>query len=160
MGTQWAYAPGNGAPCLLLGAGARRAAVPIEAVVETMRPLPIAPLPGMPGGLLGVAIVRSTATLVADLATLLGEPKGASDRWVSLRLSASARPLALAARVIGVRALDRDAIEAGRVVPTGVAATFVDAIVAHEGQALAILDVGRILGDVCPGDDRGGAWPR
>lgn len=149
MGIQWATPPEGGAPCLLLAAGSIRAAIPIAAVIETMRPLPLSTL--LSGRLAGVAIVRSAATIVADLSALLGEPRGEADRWVSVR---APRPLALAARVIGVRAIDRRRIALGQALCSGMTAPFVDAIVEHEGAALAILDVARILDDEGGEDER------
>lgn len=86
---------------LVCRAATRRVAVPIEHVVETMRPLPITPLPAQPPFVLGAAVVRGAPTPVIDVASLLGEAAGPSARLVTVR--GGRRPIALAVSdVLGV----------------------------------------------------------
>jgi len=76
----------------------RALALPIEHVVETMRPLPIDPIapgdpigPGDPGAgapacVLGTAQIRGERVRVIDLARLLGRPSGARPgRFITVR---------------------------------------------------------------------------
>lgn len=94
---------------LLCRAGARLCALPVEQVLETMRPLPIEPLAatdavaaGLP--LLGLARVRGGSVPVVDLAALLEQPAQAVERFVLLRVAERRVALAVGA-VLGVRTL-------------------------------------------------------
>ena len=60
-------------------------AIPVAHVVETMRPLPIEPLPHAPPFVAGVAIVRGEPVPVIDGARLLGVPADAPGRFVVVR---------------------------------------------------------------------------
>ncbi|HLV65595.1 MAG TPA: chemotaxis protein CheW [Polyangiaceae bacterium] len=72
----------------------RFCALPLSAVVETMRPLPIAPIRGAHSCVLGAAIVRGAPTPVIDLARLLFEAPGRVSRF--LRVREGPRPVVLA----------------------------------------------------------------
>ena len=130
--------PFAGTACLLLAAGARRAAIPIGAVIETMRPLSITPLAGAPAAVLGVSLVRGAPTLVIDLGALLGEAEPGPDRWVALCWSD--RPTAIACRVIGVRAVPHEEVRAGAATIARAAASFVGSVVVMDGALVTVLD--------------------
>jgi purine-binding chemotaxis protein CheW len=91
---------------LLVRGGDRLCAIPLDHVVETMRPLPTASLDGAPPFVLGVSVVRGEPVPVVDLArALAGDGAGASARYVLVR--AGGRRFALAvSEVSGVVALD------------------------------------------------------
>ncbi len=80
-------------------------ALPAEHVAETMRPLPVEPLAGMPLFIAGVSIVRGAPVPVVDVARLLGGtgplPAG---RFVSIRIGGRRAAIAVDA-VLGVRSL-------------------------------------------------------
>jgi purine-binding chemotaxis protein CheW len=80
-------------------------ALPIEGVVETMRPLPVEPIGQVPPYIRGVTILRGRATVVIDMAHLLGQTASAEPtRFVVVR--AGERRVALAfEEVIDVRAI-------------------------------------------------------
>ncbi len=97
---------------LLCRIGSRVGALALEDVRETMRPLPIEPLPGMPAFVLGVAIVRGCPAPVVDAVRLL-KPAALSStpaisspsaRFVSLKLGERTAVLAVDA-VLDVRSL-------------------------------------------------------
>ena len=91
---------------LVMRSGGLLCALQLGCVVETMRPLPLEPLPNMPHFLLGASVVRGDLIPVVDCAVLLGASSGISRRYVRLRVAA-ARCVALAVEsVLGVRALD------------------------------------------------------
>lgn len=80
-------------------------ALPLSAVVETMRPQPVEPLASAPALVLGVAIVRGEPVPVVDVGALLGSalPRRPS-RFITL--SIEGRTVALSVEgVVGVRNL-------------------------------------------------------
>jgi purine-binding chemotaxis protein CheW len=81
------------------------AGLPLEFVVETMRPLPVAPVADAPDFVTGLSIVRGEPTPVVDAGSLLGFPGEASpSRFVTVR--AGERVVALAVEeVLDVREL-------------------------------------------------------
>jgi purine-binding chemotaxis protein CheW len=85
----------------------RVCALPLQHVIETMRPLPIEALAGVPRPVSGVAIIRGAAMPVVDLAWLLAGEESHPTRFVTV--SADGRRVALAV----------DAVVGVRVIPTG-----------------------------------------
>lgn len=89
----------------------RLCALPIEHVVETLRPLPIEPLAGMPPFVLGLAVVRGAPLPVVDAARVLGAQRGQPERFVIV--VADQRRVALAVDgVLGVRAVAPASLQA------------------------------------------------
>ena len=89
---------------LLVRAGRLTCALPLGGVSETMRPLPLRVLGGVPPYVRGASTIRGRATPVVDLAVLLGGPPlGEPSRYVVLRGSS---PVALAVDAVpGIVAL-------------------------------------------------------
>jgi purine-binding chemotaxis protein CheW len=76
----------------------------LEHVEETMRPLPIEPVAGVPAFVRGLSVVRGSAVPVVDAAALVGGTSAQPTRFVLLK--AGARRIALAVdRVVGVRSI-------------------------------------------------------
>lgn len=92
---------------LLVRAGAHLCAVPLDHVIEILRPQPLRRVMGVPAWIEGLAIIRGVATPVVDAACLLeGQASAEPVRRLAL-LSTSRGPVALGARdVIGVRRFD------------------------------------------------------
>jgi len=79
--------------------------LPLQHVVETMRPLPIASLTGVPAFVRGLAVVRGVAVPVVDAGIILGTdhpPK--PTRFVTLRTGENQVALSVE-EVLGVREL-------------------------------------------------------
>lgn len=96
-------------PCafLLVRAGRTLCALPLGYVIETMRPLPIEPLCGLPSFVRGVSVIRGVPTPVVDLAMLCGLGDGDNvTRFVTVRLGERCVAVAVGA-VFGVRMLER-----------------------------------------------------
>jgi purine-binding chemotaxis protein CheW len=130
--------------CLLVQAGAHACAVPLGAVEETLRPLPCARLPGLPRAVLGLAVVRGESVPVVDLAGALEDAAPPAARWVLARAGGRRVALAVSA-VVGVRALDEDALRAAAARVAGVVAPLVSAVVMLGSRSVAVLDVARAL---------------
>ena len=86
--------------------GARLCALPLEQVVETMRPLATSPVAGAPAFVSGVAIIRGAPVPVIDAAALLGGggARAEAGRLVTVRVGPRHVALAVDA-VLGVRDL-------------------------------------------------------
>jgi len=95
---------------LVYRAGAKLCGLPLEQLLESMRPLPTEPLAGLPDFVLGLALIRGRPTPVLDGRRLVGSPsEQAPERYLTLELGAATkRIVALAVdAVVGVRALPR-----------------------------------------------------
>lgn len=104
MGANRSESASKGSRFLLCRAGARIAALPIEHVIETMRPLPIEPLATRARAVLGAAIVRGRAVPVVSVAAAMAADEGSVGRFVTI--SAAGRTVALAVEsVLGIDAL-------------------------------------------------------
>ena len=95
---------GGGEKALIVGLESRICAVPLSHVIETMRPLPIEPLAGVPSFVRGVAIIRGIPTPVVDLGAVLGTPVELPQRFVTVRVGERQVALSVNA-VLGVRDL-------------------------------------------------------
>lgn len=74
-------------------------------IIETLRPLPTAPLPSMPPFVNGLAVIRGIPTPVVDAGALLGDTTEARPtRFIVIRLGERQVALAVEA-VLGIRAL-------------------------------------------------------
>ncbi|VTR92557.1 chemotaxis protein : Uncharacterized protein OS=Pseudogulbenkiania ferrooxidans EGD-HP2 GN=O166_02540 PE=4 SV=1: CheW [Gemmata massiliana] len=95
---------------LLTRLGSRLCAIPLVDVMESMRPLPAAPVPGVPSFVKGLAVIRGAPVPVVDLGLLVGATGAApTGRYVLLRLGE--RRVAIAVDgVLGVRRLDGSAL--------------------------------------------------
>jgi purine-binding chemotaxis protein CheW len=133
---------------LIVRAAAWRCALPLPAIDEVMRPLPLAPLAAAPAFVAGVATIRGAPTPVVDLACLLTgatardplaeRPNG---RFVSLR--SNGRRLALLVdEVVGLQEL-----VAGPTVPTilGRASEHVAALTTLDAELLAVLETAQVV---------------
>ncbi len=128
--------------CLIASVGTITCAIPIEHVVETMRPLPIEPLGNLPAFVRGLAIVRGTPMPVVDAAILLGITGGEPARFVVVRIAD--RRLALAVdRVVEVRRIARAALSA--MPPLLRAVESVAAVGAADAGLLVLLEVARTV---------------
>jgi purine-binding chemotaxis protein CheW len=134
-------------PTLLVRAGSRICALPITAVNETLRPLPVEAVRGMPPAIRGLAVIRGAAVPVVDLAALLGGAAGGRPtRFVSVR--AGDRTVALAVdAVLGVRELDRGQLQQVAPLLGDAVAEVVQAIGTLDRDLLMVLDAGRAISD-------------
>jgi purine-binding chemotaxis protein CheW len=84
-------------------------AVPLDRVVETLRPLPLRTFTGPPPFVLGFSVIRDVVVPVIGMAALLGLPGAPPARLVTVR--SDDRVLALAVdAVVGVHTLDQAAV--------------------------------------------------
>jgi purine-binding chemotaxis protein CheW len=120
-------------------------ALPLADVIETMRPLPVSAVAGLPPFVRGLSVVRGEPTPVISLAVLLGgaAPREAQ-RFVLLRVPE--RRLALEVdEVLGLRGLS--ASELGAVPPLlqGAAGGHLEVLGTLDGQLLGALRTALLL---------------
>jgi purine-binding chemotaxis protein CheW len=133
--------------CILCRIGAAICAVPIEHVSETMRPLPVEPLAGMPPFVLGVAVLRGAPTPVVDGAMLLGSGSATADgRFLAIRIG-ERRALIAVDAVLGVRALSLEEIRALPPLLRGPGLEAVDGMGSLDGDLLVVLGAARVIPD-------------
>lgn len=98
---------------MLCKAGNRCCALPVEHVIETLRPLPIEPFREAPEYVPGASVIRGGAVPVVSASALLGAPDTETpQRLVTLRAGPRVVALAVGA-VLGVRALDAEELGGG-----------------------------------------------
>ena len=131
-------------PTLLVRAGGRACALPIEHVVETMRPLPLSPLAGTPPFVLGVAVIRGEPVPVVHLGLLLGAREAPPRRFVVVRCGARRAAVAVD-EVAGVAALDGVADAPPLVAAAAQGA--VEALAAAGAELLVVLRAARLVPD-------------
>ena len=121
-------------------------ALPLEAAIEIMRPLPLRRLEGVPSFVAGAAVVRGKVTPVVDLAALItGTTDPTPGRWITV--STAAGQAALQARdVLGIHTLDFDALETAPLL-TSAQRECVDTLTTTDGALAAILDVAHVISE-------------
>ena len=122
-------------------------AIPVRAVIETMRPLPIEPVREAPAFVRGVTVVRGESLPVVDLAVLLGgQSTQQGNRFVTLRVGP--RRLALLVdEVIGISERDAGGAQPAPLLSSALA-EHVERLGALDGHAFAVLGTARLLSDV------------
>jgi purine-binding chemotaxis protein CheW len=137
---------------LLCRIGSRIGALALKDVRETMRPLPIEPLPGMPPFVLGLAIVRGFPAPIVDAARLLNPLESPSPpmipprsaRFVSLKLGERTAALAVDA-VLDIRPLPAGMLEDIPPLLRETGAEQMAVIGALDAQLLFVLEAARLV---------------
>lgn len=140
-----AFEPLASTMVLLCRSMGRLCAFDLDHVRETMRALPVQPVPDMPSCVAGVAMIRGIAAPVLDVNCLLGGAAGKpARRFISLKLDA--RHLALAVdEVIGVRAIAADQLAGIAPLLQDADQGMVRAIATLDAELLLILQASRMM---------------
>lgn len=144
--------PGSGVlasgRALVVTAGGRACALRLAEVIETMRPLPIEPVAGARGFLLGVATIRGDATPVVDLAAVLDPRSGGGPIGRLVTIRAGSRQVALAvAAVVGLCDLEAAPLAALPPLLREASADAIEAIGTADAQLLVVLRAARLIPD-------------
>jgi purine-binding chemotaxis protein CheW len=131
---------------LVARVGARLCALPLDHVVEILRPLPVEPIEGAPSFVLGLCILRGAPTPVVDAAGLLGEPAGPHERFVAIKVDDRLVALGLG-EVRGLHAIDAGAEGALPPLLQGAAGDLVAAVSALDAELLLVLNAARMIPD-------------
>ena len=135
-------------PALVVTVGARACAIPLRHVAETMRPLPIESVAGMPAFIRGVSVIRGAPVLVLDLRALLepGEPEPslAFARLVVVKLGERRLAVGVDA-VVGLANLGAAQLEELPPILGDVSAALVESIGTRDAQLLVVLRATRLV---------------
>jgi purine-binding chemotaxis protein CheW len=120
--------------------------LPLEHVLETMRPLPLEELANMPDFVRGVALIRGRPTPVLDGCRLLGSPAthSASARLVTFKLGERQAALWVDA-VVGIRSVEGAALEQLPLVLRESQREQIDRLGALDAELLLVLEHTRLL---------------
>jgi purine-binding chemotaxis protein CheW len=119
-------------------------ALPLDHVEETMRPMAVEPIAGVPAFLQGLAVVRGSAVPVVDAALLLGGDGSRPTRFVTVK--AGQRRIALAVdAVIGIKAISARSLEALPLLFQGSHLDAVSAIGTLDSELMLVLHSARLL---------------
>jgi purine-binding chemotaxis protein CheW len=136
----------SGIRSLVVGVKTRVCALPLTHVIETMRPLAVEPIAGLPSFVRGISVIRGVPTPVVDLGVLLGTLGGVIGRFVTLRLGN--RHVALSVdSVLGVRDLDGSMIQELPPLLQEASKDLIEAIGTLDAQILVVLRAGWELPD-------------
>jgi len=131
---------------LIFRIGTRLCALPLPHIVETLRPLRVAPLAGAPEHVLGVALIRGLAQPVVDVARLLGEDEAEITRYVTLRIGERRVALAVG-QVVGTRVLHPDELQDLPPLLRHAGQDSVRALGQIDAELLLVLDGARLIPD-------------
>ena len=138
-----------GVASLVFRAGSLLCALPLEEVVETMRPLATRPLAGSPPWVRGLSIMRGVPAPVIDVARLLAGEQAAVCRFVAVRTEHG--PLALATgEVLGIRTTVAGGAADGRaalLTGAGAAQRLVAGFATIDAEPLLLLQGMRVVPD-------------
>jgi purine-binding chemotaxis protein CheW len=131
---------------LLCHEGGRYLALRAADVRETMRPMPIEPVPNMPAFVSGLAVVRGAAVPVVDAGVVFGGKGGVARRWVTLALGERSVVLAVES-VETLCALEEAGFVAVPPLLRSVGEDIVAAVGTLDARLLLVLEAGRLLTD-------------
>ena len=135
---------------LVTRVGGLTCAIPIEHVIETMRPLPIEPIGRAEDPVLasveGLAMIRGAPVPVVDIRKLLGMPCGRAQRFVLVR-GAERRTALLVDAVIAVSVIELGTLSHLPLLLDSVNRDSVSAIGSRDAALLIVLDTSRVIPD-------------
>lgn len=133
---------------LIVRAGTRACAIPVQHVAETMRPLPIESLAGAPGFVRGLSVIRGAPLPVLDLKALLEGNGRAStySRFVTVKIDERRFALGVDA-VVGLRNLSSARLEDLPPLLQHAGRDSIEALGADDAQLLVLLRTMRLVPD-------------
>lgn len=121
-------------------------ALPLEHVEETMRPLPVEPIAGVPSFVQGLAVVRGVPTPVVDAASLLSGDPSHPTRFVTVKTGTRRIVLAVDA-VLGVIEIPPGSVDALPPLFQGAGLDAIAALGALDAELLLVLRSTRLVSD-------------
>jgi len=135
-----------GVMSLVFRAGSLLCALRLDEVIETMRPLAVRRLAGVPSYVRGVTIMRGVPTPVVDVARLVGGEQGEVSRFVAVRTEQG--PIAFATGpVLGIRATEPDPAARHSLLLSDACSRLVAGIGTIDAEPILLLQSMRVLPD-------------
>lgn len=134
--------------CLIARIGSERAALPLECVVETMRPQPIRQWAGPAIFIRGIARIRGAAAPVLDGRVLLGMETSGDEvrRFVSVRVGL--RTVALAVdSVDGIRSIEAQQLQQLPPLLARTPQSIVSAVATLDDDLVGVLSLSRLVSE-------------
>lgn len=119
-------------------------AVPLNNVIEVLRPLPAEPVAGAPPFVLGMTIIRGVPVPLVDMGQLLSARRAQAKRFVNVRTGDRQVAFAVDA-VLGVRAMAPDSVHPLPPLLADAAGDVVDTVGSLDAELLFVLSSTRIL---------------
>jgi purine-binding chemotaxis protein CheW len=129
---------------LICRVGACLCGLPLEHVVETMRPLPLDPLAGAPAFVSGVSLIRGRPVPIVDAGLLLGVEQASPSRLISIKAGGGVVALAVEG-VLGVRFIPDDALDELPPLLDGAGGDVIDALGMLDSALLVLLQHGHLV---------------
>ena len=136
--------PHASAPLLICRVQTRLCALPMQYVIEIMRPLPVEAIAGAPPFVRGLSRLRGEQVPVVDAARLICHADSQPARFVSLVVGERRVVLAVD-HVLGVRSVSADTLRALPPLLGNARADYVDSIGLLDEQLLLMLRAARLL---------------
>lgn len=133
-------------PALLFRVQSRLCALPIEHVIETMRPLPIEPLAGAAAAVKGMALIRGGPVPVVALAILLDDGNHYAGRFITVRTGKDQIALTVDS-VVGVHRIATASLQGLPPLLRDADHSTVSAIGAVDAELLLVLNAARLVPD-------------
>lgn len=131
---------------LLVASGSIVCALPLDTVVETMRPLDLEPVQGAPPAVLGLSMIRGTPIPVVDLARTLGRDSTQSPtRYVVLKCALNRWAALAVDAVLDIEDLDTSTLDRLPPLVASADTEVISAIGTRDNQFLQVLQTGRII---------------
>jgi purine-binding chemotaxis protein CheW len=140
---------GEGLRLVLVRVGAMVCGLRAGDVIETMRPLPIASVSGVPEFVLGLSIIRGRPTPVVDAARLVGAAAAPISRFVSVETGARTVALAVSS-VIGLRVIESAAFGELPPLTASMSSDAVSAVGRLDESLLLVLEASKLVPDPLP----------
>jgi purine-binding chemotaxis protein CheW len=139
-----------GARYLLVPLGSADCAIPVEHVVEILRPLPVEKVPGSPAVVAGIAVVRGTPIPVLDFRRLLGAEPRTPSRFVVVRTGG--RRVALAVDgVSGIERIPAEVLTAAPPLLSRAASDGLEAVSSLDGALVLVLRTAKLVPEAVAG---------
>lgn len=131
---------------LICRVSGRLIGLPVEHVIETMRPLPVEALGGGPSHVTGLSIIRGAPVPVVSVGRLLGDDPAQPTRYVTIMVRERIVALAVDG-VVGLRGVPAGSLDALPPLLRDAAGEAVSAIARLDAELLLVLQSGRLIPD-------------
>ncbi len=133
-------------PALLFRVRSRLCALPIAHVIETMRPLPIEPLAGVPVAVKGMALIRGAPVPVVVLAVLLNDESEDAGRFITVKVGKNQIALSVDS-VLGVHRIAAASLQDLPPLLKDADNNAISSIGAADAELLLVLNAARLVPD-------------